>query len=185
MAPAVVRIGPHCGSVVVRTGRTGVAGRAGHDLTIDVTDWTGEVRGAGDDPSGASLRVDVALASLRVREGTGGALPLSDRDRAEIDATMRRMLAPIGTETATFVSTSVTPSGDGGTVDGMLTLRDRKAPVRLTVERLDGDRYRGAATVVQTAHGVKPYSGFLGALKVRDEVVVEFDVDLGRAEPAT
>lgn len=183
-APAsAVTIGPDCGRLVLRTGRTGLAGKAGHDLTIDVADWTGEVRRSGADPGSARLRVDVALSSLRVREGTGGALPLSDRDRAEIDSTMRRMLAPTGAETATFVSTSVTSTGDGGTIEGTLTLHRRDAPVRLNVERSDPDRYRGTASVAQTAHGIKPYSGLLGALKVRDEVVVEFEVDLSAAEP--
>ena len=36
----------------------------------------------------------------------------------------------------------------------------------------------------QTAFGIKPYSGFFGALKLKDEVVVEFEVDLAKASPA-
>jgi hypothetical protein len=35
--------------------------------------------------------------------------------------------------------------------------------------------------VTQSAFGIKPYSGFLGALKLRDEVAVEFEVDLAKA----
>jgi hypothetical protein len=38
--------------------------------------------------------------------------------------------------------------------------------------------------VVQSAFGIKPYTGFFGALKLRDEVGVEFEVDLSKAEPA-
>ena len=45
-------------------------------------------------------------------------------------------------------------------------------------------RYRGTATVVQSAFGIKPYTGFFGALKLRDEVGVEFEVDLSKAEAA-
>jgi hypothetical protein len=45
-------------------------------------------------------------------------------------------------------------------------------------------RYRGTATLAQTGFGIKPYTGFFGALKLRDEVGVEFEVDLGRAEAA-
>ncbi len=39
-------------------------------------------------------------------------------------------------------------------------------------------RYRGTAPIVQSAFGIKPYSGFFGALKLRDEVAAEFEVDL-------
>jgi hypothetical protein len=42
------------------------------------------------------------------------------------------------------------------------------------------DRYRGNAVVKQSAYGIKPYSAFLGALRVRDEVEVEIEVDLTR-----
>jgi hypothetical protein len=38
--------------------------------------------------------------------------------------------------------------------------------------------------VPQSAFGIKPYSGFFGALKLRDEVTVEFDVDLSKAQSA-
>jgi hypothetical protein len=37
--------------------------------------------------------------------------------------------------------------------------------------------------VVQSAFGIKPYTGFFGALKLRDEVGVEFEVDLSKAKP--
>jgi hypothetical protein len=46
-------------------------------------------------------------------------------------------------------------------------------------------RYRGTATVAQSAFGIKPYTGLFGALKLRDEVVVEFEVDLSQAASAT
>ena len=44
-----LRIGPGCGHLTIRTGREGVAARAGHDLTIDATGWSGELsHDAGD-----------------------------------------------------------------------------------------------------------------------------------------
>jgi hypothetical protein len=45
-------------------------------------------------------------------------------------------------------------------------------------------RYRGSATLSQTAFGIKPYSGFFGALKLKDEVTVEIEVDLSKAGPS-
>jgi hypothetical protein len=37
---------------------------------------------------------------------------------------------------------------------------------------------------VQSEHGIKPYRGFLGALRVRDAVDVDVDVDVDLSEPA-
>jgi glycine cleavage system protein P-like pyridoxal-binding family len=48
------------------------------------------------------------------------------------------------------------------------------------VRNVTPDRYRATTAVAQSAHGIKPYSAFLGALKVRDDVEVEIEVDLGR-----
>jgi hypothetical protein len=39
--------------------------------------------------------------------------------------------------------------------------------------------------VLQSAFGIKPYTGFFGALKLKDEVVVEFEADLSKAEGGT
>jgi polyisoprenoid-binding protein YceI len=174
---------PGCGHLVIHTRRQGLAAKVGHDLIIDVTDWSAEVDPGGNDPSAARVKVEVELGSFAVREGTGGALPLSASDRGEIDANMFRVLASGDQPTATFVSTRVVPTSDGGAIDGTLTLNGIERPLRLQIVRTSPDHYRGNATVVQTEHGIKPYSAFLGALKLRDEVAVEFDVDLTSANP--
>jgi polyisoprenoid-binding protein YceI len=167
---------------MIRTRREGFAAKAGHDLTIEVTGWSAEVDPGGDDLAASRVSVRVELGSLAVREGTGGAMPLSASDRADIDANTRRILTSGGESTATFVSTRVIPAAGGGAVEGTLHLNGVDRPLRLQVSRAAPDHYQGSATVVQSAHGIKPYSTFLGALKLRDEVEVEFDVDLGAAE---
>jgi hypothetical protein len=57
--------------------------------------------------------------------------------------------------------------------------------VTLQVSETGPDRYRATGQVVQTAFGIKPYSGFFGALKVSDAVDVEADVDLSQPEAAS
>jgi len=175
-----LRIGPACGHVSIRTRREGLAAKVGHDLAIDVTSWSGDVARDPSDPATTTLAVTVDLTSLSVREGTGGALPLTDRDRKEINETMHRILG--GSPTATFVASRVVASGVGGSIDGTLTLHGIERPLRLDVVGVDAERYRGTATVTQSAFGIKPYSGMFGTLKVRDDVQVEFDVDLAAAE---
>ena len=80
-------IGPDNGSLQVKTYRGGVASKAGHDLVIDVTSWNATITVEGDSQCTVELNADPR--SLEVREGTGGAKPLSDKDKADMAGTTR------------------------------------------------------------------------------------------------
>jgi hypothetical protein len=62
-----------------------------------------------------------------------------------------------------------------------LTLNGRSQPARIQVTEPGPGRYRGTATVQQSAFGIKPYTGFFGALKLADEVRLEAELDLAKA----
>ena len=172
-------LGPSCGRVLVRTGRQGLAARAGHDLVIEITAWSARVTvPAGGDLGGAALTAELDLSSLAVREGTGGAKPLTDRDRRDIQSQARKILGPA--PRASFSSTRVEPAGSsGGSVEGTLTLNGVPRPARLQVTSPAAGRFRGSASITQTSFGITPYSGVVGALKLRDELAVEFEVKIG------
>jgi polyisoprenoid-binding protein YceI len=172
------QLGPAQGRVSIRTGRVGIAARAGHDLLLEVTRWQArvEVPEAGG-VAAATVTAELDLASLAVREGTGGARPLSPKDRADIEKQMRKILADRGdAASASFSSARVIPASVGGAIEGTITLRGKTQPARLQVQEPEPGHYRGTATVSQTGLGITPYTGFLGALKVRDEVTVELDL---------
>ena len=179
------RLGPDTGRLVIKTGRAGFAARAGHDLTIEFTRWSAQIQVPAEESGGlaaATVNAELDLGSLEVREGAGGVKPLTDGDRREIKKTMSGIL---GTGTATFASSRIIPSGtSGGAIEGTLTVNGKTQPARLQLTSPGPGRYRGTATLAQTAFGIKPYVGFFGALKLRDEVGVEFEVDLDRAEAA-
>jgi polyisoprenoid-binding protein YceI len=176
------RLGPDNGRLVLKTGRQGFAAMAGHDLTIEVTRWSAQVDVPDGDITSATVKADIDLGSLEVREGSGGAKPLTDRDRGEIKKQITKIL---GTGTASFASSRVIRVGSsGGAVEGTLTLNGQSEPVRVQVSEPGPGRYRGSATVVQTSLGLKPYVGFFGALKLKDEVGVEFEVSIPAADPA-
>jgi polyisoprenoid-binding protein YceI len=188
MTAGTFEVGPDNGTLSVYTTRAGVAGKMGHDLRIEVRDWRGTVTMTPENPAGCSVRVVAKSPSLKVREGTGGAKALTDSDRAEIEKTTHeKMLRTSKHPEIVFESTSVggvsspTPP-TAAAVDGQLTIFGQPRPLRLdvTVEP-DGAGYHvtGEGTVRQTDYGIKPFSAFLGALKIKDEVKVSFDVKVG------
>ena len=140
------RLGPDTGRVVIKTSRAGLAAKAGHDLTIEVTRWSAqvEVPAEGDGgQSAATVSAELDLGSLEVREGTGGAMPLTDRDRREIKKQMGGIL---GGGTASFASSRVIPAGaSGGAIEGTVTLNGKTQPARLQVTDSGSGRYRGSA----------------------------------------
>ncbi len=175
------QLGTDRGRILLHTFRDGLAAQAGHDLTIEVGRWSGALT-VNEDLSPSGLEVQVDMGSLIVREGTGGLRPLTDRDRREIAVTARKVLGAGRHPDARFVAGDFKPSGDGeGLITGTLTLAGQARPLSLQVRRTGPDRYHASAQVIQSQHGIRPYTGFLGALRVRDAVDVDIDVDL--AEP--
>ena len=182
------QLGPESGRLTLRTYRSGLAAQAGHDLTIDVTRWSGEL----DEPTGGgpggpgALDATIDLTSLDIREGRGGIKPLSDRDRRDITGQARKQLDTGHYPEASYAATGFTPDdAGGGAIDGTLTLHGQSRPLRLEVSKTGDGQYRATATVVQSQFGIKPYSGMFGALKLRDAVDVEVTVTLAASPGRT
>ncbi|MFW6090266.1 MAG: YceI family protein [Actinomycetota bacterium] len=178
MAEGTYTMGPDSGRLLVRTGRTGLGSRAGHDLTIEVTRWRGEVTANRTDPAQSAVSVDADVESMEVREGTGGVKPLTDSDRADIKGNIRKILQTDEHPEIVFRSTEVSGTPDSFGVTGDLTIRGVTRPVIVRASVDDDGRVLARATVVQSEWGIKPYSAFFGALKLADEVAVEVDAKL-------
>jgi polyisoprenoid-binding protein YceI len=176
-------LGTEQGRIVLKTFRDGLAAQAGHDLTIEPARWSGELV-VGDDLAPVSLEVRIDMGSLIVREGGGGLKPLTDRDRREIAVTARKVLTADRHPEATFSATGFEPAEHGGgVITGTLTLAGRSRPLQLNVSQPAGG-YRATTSVVQSDFGIKPYSGFLGSLRVRDAVEVQVEVSLPDGDAA-
>ena len=82
------RLGPGNGTLSVRTGRTGAAAKAGHDLLIHVTAWEATLE-VGEDPAAdehrARRRTPRRCACVRA---PGGMQALGDDDKANIQQTI-------------------------------------------------------------------------------------------------
>ena len=190
-------IGPSNGHLRLRTYRQGLAAKAGHDLVLEAAEWHGRVHVLSEADGSASvaaeieveidveIEVEIDLRRLEVREGTGGVKPLTERDRADIRKAMRQPLGIDAQPIATFRSSSVrvegdraTVEGDRATVEGELSIAGQSHPVELHVRREADGTISAAAQIVQSAWGIKPYTGFFGALKLRDAVDVEVVLQL-------
>jgi hypothetical protein len=171
IAPGSYRLGPEDGTLSVRTARTGTVAKAGHDLLLHVTKWSATLEVAGE----TQLALDADATSLRVREGTGGLMPLGDDDYTNIEQTIDDEV--LRRQDIAFRSTRVEASDRGLRVEGGLTLRGTARPIAFDLA-LDGGRLTGAAVFRQTEWGMKPYTALFGALKVADEVRVEIDAGL-------
>ena len=179
IAEGTYRLGSQSGRLLLRTGRAGVGAKAGHDLTIEVTRWDGSAVVNTADPARTSGTVTVDVGSFEVVAGRGGVKPLTGSDRVEIARTVREnILHTARYPTITFTSTGVEGTPESFMVRGDLTIVGVTQPVSVSgVVAADG-RVRGMAGVTQTRWGIKPYSALFGALRLADEVVVEFDLAL-------
>ncbi|HEV2775984.1 MAG TPA: YceI family protein [Solirubrobacteraceae bacterium] len=157
-------IGPSNGSLKVKTGREGAASKAGHDLTLGVTSWEATVEG-GDSPS---IKLTADPSSIDVIKGEGGAKPLGDKDKADIKKSMDSKV--LGSSQITFTSSEVTDSEAKGELSIAGKSNDVSVPLNVS-----GDKISGSVTLSQSDYGIKPFKALMGALKVKDEVTVEFE----------
>lgn len=171
-------LGPDNARLEVRTYREGVAAKAGHDLIIEVTRWDAIVDLGGDDPGASTVELNADPRSLEVREGLRGVKPLTDKDRIEIRKNIDEKI--LGGKPISFRSTSVRPDGGGArlSVDGELTMAGSTRPITADLGVGPDGRLSGTIAVTQSAWGIKPYRGLMGALKVRDDVEIVIDAGL-------
>jgi polyisoprenoid-binding protein YceI len=158
--------GPDNASLKIRTGRTGGAAKAGHDLLIEVASWQATL----DPEAQPALTLTADSGSLRVLDGTGGLKSLSESDKADIKKTIDKDVLK-GTQIE-FRSSELQEVPGGFRVRGEVSIHGRHAPVAFDLAIGDAGQVAGSAKVTQSAHGMKPYSALFGALKVADEVEV-------------
>jgi polyisoprenoid-binding protein YceI len=174
--PGTYALGPQDGTLSVRTGKSGAASKAGHNLVIEVERW-GATAQIGADPAQSVLELTADSTSLKVLDGSGGIQSLGDDDKDGITQTINDEVLK-GTAIA-FRSTAVRPDGDDRFhVTGDLELSGGVNLIAFDLAVGDDGRLTGAATLKQTEWGMKPYSALFGTLKVADEVQIEIDARL-------
>jgi len=139
----------------------------GHNLTLAVNSWEATVEG-GDSPS---IKLTADPSSVAVESGEGGAKPLGDKDKADIKQGMDKKV--LGSSQITFTSSEVTDSQ----AKGDLSIAGGSSQVTVPIS-VSGDKISGSIQLSQKDFGIKQYSAMMGALKVTDQVTVEFEGSL-------
>ena len=168
-------IDPAAGELRIQTGVAGRAAKMGHRLTIAMQSWDATVRWAGDKPKSAELTV--AVDSLAVISGAGGIKPLAGPEKGVARSNALKSLDAKKFPQIRFVADDIAKTEHGYRLTGTTEIHGTARPrvVDLTVEdRGDTWVLSTQVSITQSDFGVKPYSLFMGSLRVADEVTVEF-----------
>ena len=161
------------GTVRVFTFKEGLLSRVAHDLRLDVGEFRIELDGDTVEAKvdANSLTVDGVMKKGRLdRNG------LRKRDMAQIQRTIRDEIF----QTNRFPEIDFSGQRDGSRVSGQLHLKGRRAQVSFTANE-SGDRWRGRFEIQPSRWGIAPYKALMGAIKLKDRVVVEFDLEAGES----
>lgn len=165
----------------VYVAKAGLLSALAHNHNIGVKVFSGSVTVPESGAGGGALQLEIEAPSLFVADKE-----VNDKDRAEITSSMHNeVLASAKFPKITFKSASVTdvkPAGANSytfTVNGDLTLhgvtKRIAVPVAATITP-QSLKATGKYTLAQTAFGITPISKAGGAVKVKDEVVVNFSI---------
>ena len=158
--------------MTVRVYKAGVFSAFGHDHEISAPLAAGSADTA---THHVELRMDAG--ALRVRDAKA-----SEKDRNQIQTTMLgpEVLDSEHHPEIVFRSTSVEPMGPGSwRVHGALTLHGQTGPLTVEVSQRDG-HYIGKSLLKLTDFGMKPVRIAGGTVRVKDEIRIEFDIQLAR-----
>lgn len=153
----------------VKTGKAGLLGFAGHGHLVRARGSSGRIVYFPSSPADSRVEVTVPVDSLEV---------LTPPDTAEIrkvtEAMRREVLQPDRFPVISYVSTTVTPAGNGLLVQGRLTITGQTRDVAVVMQlQTSGDTLRanGRFSVKQTEFGITPYRGGpAGTVRVADRV---------------
>jgi polyisoprenoid-binding protein YceI len=156
----------------VRVYKGGLLSGLGHEHEISAPVANGSV-----DTTAHEVVLRVNARSLRVADPG-----ISEKDRAEIQSNMTgvQVLDAEHFPEIVFRGTGADTGGNGAwAVKGTLTLHGQTHPVTMNVREAAG-HFTGVARLRQSDFGITPIKVAGGAVRVKDEIQIEFDIQLAR-----
>jgi len=166
-------------SFTVRAFATGMLSSFGHNPTLAIRNFEGELEFSPDAIGASSLKIQARADSLEVMDD------IKSKDRQEMESMMNKsVLETDKYPEISFVSTSVSASTLGenryqANLNGNLTLHGMTRPVTIPTQvTLMGDMLRagGQFSLLQTNFGITLVSVAGGTLKLKDELKLAFDI---------
>lgn len=161
--------------------KTGLLSGLAHDHEIGVKSFTGKIVVPESGASGGSLELDIDAKSLAVLDKK----PSEDDKKKIYNSMHNEVLESAKYQKISFKSVSVADVKQAGadtysfTLNGDLTLHGvtKRIAVALTAKITPQQlRASGKYTLKQSDYGIKPYSAAGGTIKVKNEVIVNFDI---------
>jgi polyisoprenoid-binding protein YceI len=156
-------------TITIHVGKAGLLSAAGHEHWVTAPISSGAI----NDSNAPRVEFTVETAKMRVKPD-----PKVD---AKTEAQIQKDMEEMTLETAryreiAFQSSHIEKAAEGEwRVDGALSLHGVSKPIRLNVRR-DGDAFTGRTILKQTDFGIKPISIGGGAIKVKNEIEIEFRI---------
>jgi len=159
----------------VRVGKEGLFAFASDEHQVNAPITSGSF-----DEDRKSVELTVDATKMQVLD------PPSRRDKVQANMLGPQVLDVEKYPTISFHSTGVIEAAsptEGSapkiwTIKGDLMLHGQTHQITVSTERLDANRFTGSAPVKQTAFGITPIRVAAGAVRVRDEVDITFDIIL-------
>jgi polyisoprenoid-binding protein YceI len=159
------QIDPDRSSLRIHVGKTGLLSAAGHEHIVMAPIAEGSI----DDgqPSHISFRVEAARLAV-----------MPEEHQIEVQHSMQEsILESSRFPEISFTSEIIQPIGENAwNVSGNLQLHGQTRVIHLSVHKEDG-RYIGATTIKQTDYSIQPISALGGAVKVNNELKIDFVID--------
>lgn len=177
--PVRYRLDPVQGQFMVRAFAEGLLSAFAHSPTFAVRRYTGDLRFGGGQVRNLNLELIVDAASLALTDRVSAA------DRAEIEERMRRDVLQasayreIEYRASCLSEDRIEPGRYHLRITGPLSLRGVIAPHPVDLELLvirDGVRLRGSTLLRLSEHGIEPVTALAGAIRLKDELSVSFDL---------
>jgi polyisoprenoid-binding protein YceI len=156
----------------VRVYKGGLLSGLGHEHEISAPVANGAV-----DTTSHDVMLHINSRSLRVTDQG-----ISDKDREEIQSNMTgvKVLDAEHFPEIVFRGTGADTGGKGAwAVKGSLTLHGQTHPVTVNV-REEAGHFTGVARLRQSDFGITPIKVAGGMIRVKDEIQIEFDIQLAR-----
>jgi len=178
-APVCYTMDPRSSRFMVKVTTGGALAKLGHNPTISIADFKGQVDFVPDNFEESRVTVRIHAESMIVTDD------MNDKDRAEIQRNMQKdvletdRFPEISFESTSLKAERVLEGLYRVQIAGNLTLHGEARRHQMTVQVVFiGDKLRasGDFSLRQTDYNIRLFSVGMGAMKIKDELKFTFDI---------